>query len=214
MGTMTYEYERPREKLRNHGVRYLTLGELIQVIIGSGTAQVSGAKLARQVQQLFAQRTPQYDELVGIVGLGDAKVCQLLAATEFGRRLATIEQKQKAVSATKMRRFVDDARQYHVGTVVCYWLDGAGQEIDRKTYEPSKTEHYTVTVKHLFADALVVAARSLVVVIVTKNAALVPNTREMGLVKAAQETAALLTIALAGFYAVHNTKTAQWGSTV
>lgn len=82
-------YERPREKLRSQGVRALALTELVQLVIGSGNSQVSGARLARQVVEHLQGASFDYESLITIRGLGDAKVGQLLAALELGRRQYT-----------------------------------------------------------------------------------------------------------------------------
>lgn len=90
-------YERPREKLRSHGTAHLTTVELTQLIISSGSARVSAARLAKEVQRHIEAGKFSYESLITVAGLGDAKVCQLLAAYEFGQRLA-----HAAVSSHKL----------------------------------------------------------------------------------------------------------------
>lgn len=85
---MEYErYQRPREKLRTHGVEALSIAELFQVILGSGSSRISGAKIARLVDKLFVDDTLSYETLVSIEGVGEAKACQILAAIELSRRV-------------------------------------------------------------------------------------------------------------------------------
>lgn len=81
-------YERPREKLRSRGVRALSTSELLQIIIGSGTRTASSARIAKVVAGLLMQTEPvTFTQLIGVRGLGEAKVSQLLSALELGRRL-------------------------------------------------------------------------------------------------------------------------------
>lgn len=80
-------YERPREKLRNRGVASLGLVELLQLIVGSGSAQLSGARVAREIECVLKGGPVSYDVLVSIRGVGDAKACQILAALEIGGRI-------------------------------------------------------------------------------------------------------------------------------
>jgi DNA repair protein RadC len=80
-------YERPREKLRNYGVSALSLTELIQVVLGSGMAHHSSARLAKSIQSLMDQTELSYESLVLIDGIGTAKACQIIAAIELGRRM-------------------------------------------------------------------------------------------------------------------------------
>jgi DNA repair protein RadC len=211
----TIVYERPREKLRLHGVQFLTLTELIQLVIGSGTARVSGAKLARQVQELVRKGSISYDALVQIFGLGDAKACQLIGAIEFGRRVASTP--TAATGATlqqQMAVFLKDAQFQKKATLRCYWLNGAGVEIDSKVYEPKKGEHYSLVVKRMFADALAVSARSVVIVIITSSPALIPNANELGVIKASHETAGVLGMRLIDVFGVYKQNITSWGGNV
>ncbi len=79
-------YNRPREKLQYHGVTALTHIELLQLIIGSGTAHVSAAKIARQVAARVGSQPPHLTQLLEIEGVGIAKACQLLAVYELAVR--------------------------------------------------------------------------------------------------------------------------------
>ncbi len=82
-----YEYQRPREKLRLQGVAILTLAELLQLIIATGGARSSAARIAREVESLLQTKQVSYDTLSSIRGMGDAKACQVLAAFELAHRL-------------------------------------------------------------------------------------------------------------------------------
>lgn len=82
-----YEYQRPREKLRLHGVDTLSLTELLQLIIASGGVGQSAARIARQIEGLVQSGHVSYDTLCSIKGMGDAKACQVLAALELAYRL-------------------------------------------------------------------------------------------------------------------------------
>ncbi|HWT39802.1 MAG TPA: UPF0758 domain-containing protein [Dongiaceae bacterium] len=203
-------YERPREKLRSHGVRFLTLAELLQLVLGSGSAQASGAKLARKVQELVSRQQVSYDELVALNGLGEAKACQLLAAFELGRRVEVSENLGAQKNEVATQAFLEAARHQAVGSLVCYWLDGSGHEIDRKSYEIQKGEHYSLLTKRIFSDVLVTGARSIIVVIVTRNAVSMPNTYELGIMASLQETATVLGVRIIGVYAVYKKVSKKW----
>ncbi len=85
--------ERPREKVMVNGVQYLSDAELLAILIGSGTRQMTAVELARQIlkgagnslQDLGRQGI---GELVRIKGVGPAKAISILAALELGRRRA------------------------------------------------------------------------------------------------------------------------------
>lgn len=63
--------------------------ELLQLLIGSGTARAPVPRLARQVEVLLRQDLVTYETLVALPGIGEAKACQLLATVEVARRLYT-----------------------------------------------------------------------------------------------------------------------------
>lgn len=80
-------YERPREKLRNKGASALTTIELLQLVIGSGSSGISGAKLARHVEEVLTRGSASVSELTALTGIGEAKACQVLASLELGSRM-------------------------------------------------------------------------------------------------------------------------------
>ncbi len=83
--------DRPREKLITKGIHSLSDAELLAIIIGSGTREISAVELARQILalsennlSLLGKKTvPDFMKLKGI---GEAKAISLVAAFELGRR--------------------------------------------------------------------------------------------------------------------------------
>jgi len=92
--------ERPREKVLANGVLYLSDSELLAILLGSGTKNITAVELARLVlkesgnslQELGKQGI---SDLVKIKGVGPAKAITLLAALELGRRRAGMPQSEK-----------------------------------------------------------------------------------------------------------------------
>lgn len=86
--------ERPREKLIAHGAGVLTDGELLAILLRTGTASKSALALGRELAKdggLYKRlaRFSRIEELTQIRGLGQAKAATVLAALELGRRLAS-----------------------------------------------------------------------------------------------------------------------------
>lgn len=86
--------ERPREKMQRQGISALSNAELLAILIGSGTKNVSAIALANQILTLeksgishLADCLPE--ELSCIPGIGSAKSCQIVAAIELGKRIST-----------------------------------------------------------------------------------------------------------------------------
>jgi DNA repair protein RadC len=85
--------ERPREKLIRYGSRVLSNGELLAILIGTGTKNNSALTLANRILAIegagisyLTDCTPE--ELSKIEGIGKAKSCQIIAAIELGKRIA------------------------------------------------------------------------------------------------------------------------------
>lgn len=82
--------DRPREKCLKLGVGSLTDSELLALIFGNGTKNQSavdlGRNLLQQTQGLLQLAQCEYEMLLTIPGIGQAKALQLLAVFELGRR--------------------------------------------------------------------------------------------------------------------------------
>jgi len=85
------EEERPREKLLKFGVHVLSDAELLALLIGSGTKNVTAVDLAKRLlvenKNLTALASKEVRELVRLKGIGPACGARLLAAFEIGRRI-------------------------------------------------------------------------------------------------------------------------------
>lgn len=86
--------ERPREKLMQYGPEKLSNSELLAILIGSGTKESSAIMLANRILALEEEGISYLtnclpEELSDIPGMGMAKSCQIVAAIELGKRIAT-----------------------------------------------------------------------------------------------------------------------------
>jgi len=101
------KHERPREKLFRHGERKLTNAELLAILIKNGSKGKSALDLARMISNKFKSfREMSHADLScwqGFKGLGMAKISQIKAAIEIGRRytLETVADKRIKISSSK-----------------------------------------------------------------------------------------------------------------
>jgi DNA repair protein RadC len=83
--------ERPRERLINYGASNLSKAELLAIILRTGTQDENVINLAHRLLKEFRGLTglaqADTEVLTETKGLGPAKVAQLKAALELGRRL-------------------------------------------------------------------------------------------------------------------------------
>lgn len=85
------EDDRPREKLILKGRSALSDAELIAILIGSGTKELSAVELSKQIlaeqnNNLSALARLNVEELMRHKGIGEAKAISIIAALELGRR--------------------------------------------------------------------------------------------------------------------------------
>ncbi|MEN9217087.1 MAG: DNA repair protein RadC [Gloeomargarita sp. HHBFW_bins_162] len=88
--------ERPRERLLQQGVTALGTGELLAILLGTGSGKLSAVGLGQYLLQELSQhqqdalavlRDIQPAELMAIPGIGPAKATTILAAIELGKRV-------------------------------------------------------------------------------------------------------------------------------
>ena len=85
------EDDRPREKLNKKGRAALSDAELLAILIGSGTRNVSALELSRSIlsesQNCFAELSKvSINDLQKFKGIGEAKAITIYAAMEIARR--------------------------------------------------------------------------------------------------------------------------------
>lgn len=92
--------ERPREKVLINGIQHLTDAELLAILMGSGTRNITAVELARKIlggveNSLHDLGRLSISDLQKIKGIGPAKAISLVAAMELGRRRSGIQQVEK-----------------------------------------------------------------------------------------------------------------------
>jgi len=92
--------ERPREKMIAKGVQFLTDTELLAILLGSGTRNMTAVEVARLIlkgagNDLQMLGRQGIRDLTRVRGVGPAKAITLLAALELGRRRAGLQHTEK-----------------------------------------------------------------------------------------------------------------------
>ena len=85
------EADRPRERLLQHGRRYLTDAELIAILIVSGNKSETVVDLSKRIlafydNSLVRLGKASIQELSRFKGIGEAKALTIIAALELGLR--------------------------------------------------------------------------------------------------------------------------------
>lgn len=112
--------ERPREKLSKYGVDSLSNSELLAILLRNGTREISVLELSNKLLALDQEgisflASCTVEELSRIKGIGVAKACQIIAAIELGKRIAT-KPKKNRINITSPKEvaelFIEEMRYY------------------------------------------------------------------------------------------------------
>ncbi|MDO9511743.1 MAG: DNA repair protein RadC [Bacteroidales bacterium] len=101
------EDDRPREKLLMKGKNALSDAELIAILIGSGSRELSAVELSRTILKQVNGNLAELSrlntgDLQKFKGIGEAKAISIIAALELGRRrLAELPSRKKPISSSR-----------------------------------------------------------------------------------------------------------------
>lgn len=100
------EADRPREKLLSNGIQSLSDAELIAILIGSGSRELSAVELSKLIlseskNDLNIIAKKSISDLMLFKGIGEAKSISILAALELGKRRdsSLVEERKKITSS-------------------------------------------------------------------------------------------------------------------
>lgn len=169
--------ERPREKLLAEGAEKQTDANLLAVIlrVGRGTfkkgepgqsAQALAHALLADFNGLKGLDRATVQDLLAAPGLSDAKVAQIKAAFELGKRACT--RKLNAVSVLSSQAITDRFRPAFSGlrqeTVIAVFLNGQNKILGEKDITEGTPTQATVYVRRVIEAALHLSAAAVVLV--------------------------------------------------
>jgi len=146
--------ERPREKLLAKGAESLSDVELLCVILGNGVPGMPVHGISQLVLRKIAiEDSLSLDSLKGIDGLGTARISQLLAAVEFGRRIGgSVRKKLRDTSDVfDLIRHYGDRRQEHFLSIT---LNGANEVLHTQVVTVGLTNRTLCHPREVFVEAI------------------------------------------------------------
>lgn len=164
--------EKPREKLLREGKSRLSNTEILAILIGSGTRERSAMELAAEVLSMdksgiryLAECRPE--ELNSIKGIGAAKACEILAATELGKRIASVPAEEKNIiksSSNIADIFMEKMRYYKKEHFISLMINAKGQIIEETEVSIGDLCSSTTHPREVFVDAVRRSAGSVIFV--------------------------------------------------
>lgn len=164
--------ERPREKLLAQGKEVLNNTELLAILLRTGTKEKSALELAHEIIAFnddglpgLCDNTPE--ELSHIRGVGKAKACQILAAIELGKRVATYPRKERPSIGRPddiVGLFMEKMRYYKKEHFCTLLLDTKGKIIEEVEVSVGDLNSAPVHPREVFKQAVKRSAAAVVLI--------------------------------------------------
>ena len=178
-------YDRPREKLQRKGAAALTNVELLQILIGSGTAQASVGRIARKVLRQLSRHgmSISHDGLMEVVGLGPARASLIMAAFELASRYP-ITNKQLTIDSTdKAKGLLVELTLAPSSRLVYLTMDGAKRLIAKRTIKITESSHPSQLLRSVFSNVVTDQAAGVLIAIGAAGHSLSPSMFELSLAR-------------------------------
>ena len=156
--------DRPREKLQRKGQAALSDFELLQVVIGSGTAGADVGQIARQVQKQLQKGTESLslESLSALHGVSLATAGKILASLELAKRHLVRDVEPLRTMQDILIRLTDIATKQQE-YFMCMSLDGGQRLIAQRTITIGTLDAVLAHPREVFSDAIVDRAACVIV---------------------------------------------------
>jgi DNA repair protein RadC len=195
------EGERPRERLELRGEGVLLTAELLAIILRVGTRDENVIRLAERLlvgyEGLAGLARAPFSELVAVKGLGPAKVTQLKAAFELGRRLLAADPQSRITvtvpqdAANLIMAEMSAFEQEHLQVLV---LNTRHQVLRIYTIYVGSLNSAVVRVGELFREAVRNNAAALIIAHNPPSGDPTPSADDVGVTRQCVEAGRLLDI--------------------
>ena len=158
---------RPREKLRALGAAKLSEAELLALVLGSGTARRSAARVGRQLARHAPSELAAWSSTRWLLvpGIGPARGAALAAAFELGRRAAERPAPCPAIHGPEdVRMLVRDLERARKEHFVVLLLNARHELQGRETVSIGSLNASIVHPREVFQPAILHSAASVVLV--------------------------------------------------
>ena len=163
--------ERPREKLIDIGVEFLSNEELVAILLATGSKEKTALELARDILNndlgMHGLAMAQLEDFLKLDGIGPAKACILMSAVELGKRIAYLESVEK-LDLSSPKSIADlmmrDMRFERVEKFKILLLDVKNQLIAKEEISTGGINYSLVDTKVVFEPVIRKGATSIVLV--------------------------------------------------
>lgn len=194
--------EKPRERLAQYGAAALSNAELLAIILGTGTRHENVVSLSTRTLAHFdglggLSRATQA-ELNQINGLGKAKISQILAMFEIGRRLMTLQAETRPLIQTSAEaaRLVWDMNNLQQEQIRVILLDASSRVLAMPTIYQGTVNMAVVRIAEIYREAISRNAPAMILVHNHPSGDTTPSPEDVQLTQRILEAGDLLDIIL------------------
>ena len=160
--------ERPRERLKQVGIKNLSNKELLSVLLKTGRKGKNVNELSLELLQKLNIKELQnvtIQELVSIKGIGEVKAMELLAAIELGKRI-WLKENNKLEKLENAEKIWKDSKYLFTGLkqeyFYCYYFNNKQELIKRKKLFIGTINSATTHTREVFKEAYLLSASFIV----------------------------------------------------
>jgi DNA repair protein RadC len=161
--------ERPRERMLKFGSDSLSNGELISIILKTGTKDRSVKMLANDVLKLINNIEDlseiTINKLLEVKGIGVVKAIELIATIELGKRIYRKKYNEKIKCSTAKDIFITNKNLFHNKKqeyFYCLYLNSKNDLIERKLLFMGTVNRSVVHPREVFKYAYLSSATGIV----------------------------------------------------
>ena len=183
--------ERPREKLLAFGPQYLSLAELIAILLRTGTRDKSSLELAQELlakenRDIYWLSQALMEEILEIPGIGEAKGCQIMAAIELGRRIAA-RPKEYRINVTDpdsvAALFMEEMRILKKENFRVLILNCKGEIISKEQIAVGTLTSAIVHPREVFHNAVRKSAQAVILIHNHPSGSVIPSKEDLDITK-------------------------------
>lgn len=192
---------RPREKLEALGPERLSDGELLAILLRTGSKKESAISLADRIlaqpKGVCFLAEASIEDFAKIHGIGLAKACQIKAAVELGRRVALKSKGIKPAIKTPedvAELLMEQMRHLDREHFVVLLLDTKNQFLHQETISVGSLNASIVHPRELFKHAIIKSAAAVILVHNHPSGDPTPSTEDLLITKRLAEVGELMGI--------------------
>ncbi len=194
--------DRPREKLAKYGEHRLSNSELLAILLRTGTRGRSAVDLARQILEKFKTfRNMSHTDIRAwqeLKGLGAAKIAQIKAAIEIGRRFREEETREISAQIKSSQDIVDilmpRMRDLKIEVFKVVFLDSQNRLIDIVESSTGTIDYTSPIIREIFHKALQLFATSIICAHNHPSGIVTPSPEDMAFTRRLQDAAKIIQI--------------------